>query len=104
MTPTREDGSPGVCFVTDGRAVTGRGLVEVAAAAARGGADRVQVRERDLDGGALLRLVTEIMAVLRGVAGSRTLVLVNDRLDVALAAKAAGVHLPAAGQAPAWMG
>jgi thiamine-phosphate pyrophosphorylase len=100
MTPTRGDGRPGVCFVTDGRAATGRGLVEVAAAAARGGADRVQVREKALDGGALLRLVTEVMAALRGVTGSRTIVLVNDRLDVALAAKAAGVHLPAAGLPP----
>jgi thiamine-phosphate pyrophosphorylase len=72
----------------------------VAAAAARGGLDRVQVREKDLEGGPLLRLVTEITAALRGIAGSRTIVLVNDRLDVALAAKAAGVHLPSAGLPP----
>jgi thiamine-phosphate diphosphorylase len=100
VTPAREDGRPGVCFVTDRIATIGRGLVDVVAAAARGGVDRVQVREKDLEGGALFRLVTEIMLALRGVALSRTLVLVNDRLDVALAAKAAGVHLPATGLSP----
>ena len=59
-------------------------------AAARAGIDLVQVREADLDGGALVRLVDACMAA---VAGTRTRVLVNDRLDVALAASAHGVHL-----------
>ncbi|HYV84441.1 MAG TPA: thiamine phosphate synthase [Patescibacteria group bacterium] len=91
------DAGPGVCFVTDRTATAGRGIVEVAVAAARGGVDFVQVREKDLDGGALLRLVSELQAALAGLAGARTRLLVNDRLDVALAAKTAGVHLPASG-------
>jgi thiamine-phosphate pyrophosphorylase len=97
VTPLRDPDRARVCFVTDRNATNGRALAEVAAAAARGGLDRVQVREKDLEGGPLFRLVTEIAAAVRGVAGSRTIVLVNDRLDVALAAKAAGVHLPSAG-------
>ncbi len=52
----------------------------------------VQVREKDLDGGALLALVRAAQAAC-GV------VFVNDRLDVALAAGAAGVHLPERGLA-----
>lgn len=100
MTPLRDRDRAGVCFVTDRSATNGRALAEVAAAAARGGLDRVQVREKDLEGGPLFRLVTEITAAVRGVAGSRALVLVNDRLDVALAARAAGVHLPSAGLPP----
>jgi len=52
----------------------------------------VQVREKDLDGGALLVLVRAALAT-----GAR--VLVNDRLDVALAAGAHGVHLPERGLA-----
>ena len=96
----RDRDRAGVCFVTDRSATNGRALAEVAAAAARGGVDRVQVREKDLEGGPLFRLVTEITAAVRGVAGSRALVLVNDRLDVALAARAAGVHLPSAGLPP----
>lgn len=50
----------------------------------------VQVREKDLDGGRLLALVR---AAQRHCAH----VVVNDRLDVALAAGAHGVHLPERG-------
>jgi thiamine-phosphate pyrophosphorylase len=52
----------------------------------------VQVREKDLDGGPLLALVRAAQAVCDRV-------LVNDRLDVALAAGAYGVHLPERGLA-----
>jgi thiamine-phosphate pyrophosphorylase len=47
----------------------------------------VQVREKDLDGGPLLALVQAAL-------GTGAAVVVNDRLDVALAAGAHGVHLP----------
>jgi thiamine-phosphate pyrophosphorylase len=50
----------------------------------------VQVREKDLDGGPLL-------ALARAAVGTGALVHVNDRLDVALAAGAHGLHLPAHG-------
>jgi thiamine-phosphate pyrophosphorylase len=62
---------------------------EFAAAVARVSAPGVlvQVREKDLDGGPLLLLVRAALA-----AGA--FVVVNDRLDVALAAGAHGVHLP----------
>lgn len=51
----------------------------------------VQVREKDLGGRALLALVEAVLAVARRHGAP---VLVNDRLDVALAAGADGVHLP----------
>lgn len=54
------------------------------------GIDVIQVRERDLDGRELARLVREIVAATRG---SRTRVVVNERVDVALATGADGVHL-----------
>ncbi len=80
-----------VVLVTD-RRVMGDFAAAVARAIAElpAGAAIVQVREKDLDGGALLALVRAAMA-----AGAR--VHVNDRLDVALAAGAAGVHLPERG-------
>lgn len=96
MTRGARGGPPGICFVTDRRATGDRPLPEVARAAIAGGADIVQVREKDLGGAALLRLAREIVEAAGG-AGARCRVLVNDRLDVALAAKAAGVHLPAEG-------
>jgi thiamine-phosphate pyrophosphorylase len=61
-------------------------------AAARAGVHLVQIRERDLDGGPLLRLVARCVDAVRG---TRARILVNDRLDVALAAGAHGVHLRA---------
>jgi thiamine-phosphate pyrophosphorylase len=58
----------------------------------------VHLREKDLGGAALLALARDLRAVCRR-AGA--VLLVNDRLDVALAAGADGVHLPAAGVGPA---
>lgn len=53
------------------------------------GVDAVQIREEDLDGGALLDLTGAIAALGR--------VIVTDRADVAMAAGASGVHLKSAG-------
>jgi thiamine-phosphate pyrophosphorylase len=49
----------------------------------------IQVREKDTDGGPLLAFVRELQAAAPGVP-----IWVNDRIDVALAADVAGVHLP----------
>jgi thiamine-phosphate pyrophosphorylase len=85
--------NPVLCFITDRRrfgAAWQSALVERVADAARDGVHLVQVRERDLDGGPLTQLVAACMSAVRG---TRTRVVVNDRLDVALAAGAHGVHL-----------
>jgi thiamine-phosphate pyrophosphorylase len=60
--------------------------------AARAGVHLVQIRERELDGGPYLRLVARCVDAVRG---TRARILVNDRVDVALAAGAHGVHLRA---------
>jgi thiamine-phosphate pyrophosphorylase len=65
-------------------------LVASVGTAARAGIDLVQVRERDLESGALVRLVARCIAASKH---THTRVLVNDRLDVAIAAGAHGVHL-----------
>jgi len=65
-------------------------LLKQARAAIDAGIDVLQIRERDLEAAALHDLVKEIVAMARG---SRSRVLVNDRLDVAMAAGASGVHL-----------
>ncbi len=61
-------------------------------AALAAGIDAVQLRDRTAAGGALLAAATTLRASTRRH-GAR--LLVNDRLDVALAADADGVHLPA---------
>jgi thiamine-phosphate diphosphorylase len=52
--------------------------------------DVVQIREPDLTGMELSTLVSEVVALTRGTSSR---VVVNDRLDVALACGADGVHL-----------
>ncbi len=76
-----------LCLVTDRRR---RPPVAQAAEAAAAGVDLVHVRERDLDAAALSTLVAGVVAATRG---SSTRVVVNDRLDVAIACGADGVHL-----------
>jgi len=60
------------------------------------GVDWIQVRARELEDGALLDHVDQI----RQAAGQRARVLVNRRVDVALAARADGVHLGFDGMPP----
>lgn len=66
-------------------------LVEWSAAVSKADVDVLQIRERGLDDAVLARLVRDVLA---GAAGRGMRVLVNDRVDVALATGAAGVHLP----------
>ena len=52
--------------------------------------DLIHIRERDLEASALADLVSAVLAATHGTAAR---VVVNDRLDVALATRADGVHL-----------
>jgi thiamine-phosphate pyrophosphorylase len=79
------------CYVTDRRQGDPR---KFAVAAVQSGVDFIQVREKDLDARVLFDLVC---AIRDAAAGTRTKVLVNARLDVALAAGVDGVHLPGNG-------
>ena len=84
---------PVICLITDGRLGAGRdadALVESVGAAARAGVDLIHVRERRVDD---LVLAAVVGRCVRAVRVTRARVLVNDRLDVALAGGAHGVHL-----------
>jgi thiamine-phosphate pyrophosphorylase len=88
---------PILCYVTDRHALaaaadsTGESaFLERVREAARAGLDWVQLREKNLDARPLFTLASAAIAALRGSAAQ---VLINDRLDVAWAAGAAGVHL-----------
>jgi thiamine-phosphate pyrophosphorylase len=84
-----------ICYVTDRKALAASGgeqvrmVLEKIGSAARAGVDWIQIREKDLSGRELVALASE--AVRRAPVSCR--ILVNDRLDVALAAGAGGVHL-----------
>jgi thiamine-phosphate pyrophosphorylase len=88
-----------ICLVTDRRRLAGAGapsaearacLIAQARHAVDAGVDLIQVRERDLEAGALASLVDALLTV---TSGTPTRLLVNDRMDVALACGADGVHL-----------
>ena len=68
-------------------------ILQLAEAAVAAQLSLVQIREKNLSGRMLYELVTQATQLTRG---SLTRLLVNDRLDVALAAGADGVHLTAA--------
>lgn len=83
-----------VYFITDRSLRAGRNLEAIVGEAVQAGVDLVQLREKDLSGRELFVLTGRLVPICRR-AGAR--LLVNDRLDVALAAGADGVHLPAGG-------
>jgi thiamine-phosphate diphosphorylase len=86
---------PLICVVTagavrDAENAAAQDLVTLARNAAGAGVDMVQVREPHLPDPALWTLIQRVIAA---VVGTSTAVLVNDRVDVALASGAHGVHL-----------
>src|SRR5881628_4051150 len=80
---------PRLILVTDRRA-TDRDLLEVVEEALGAGLPAVQLREKDLPGRPLLALAERLRAA---TARTGALLFVNDRIDVALAVGADGVHL-----------
>jgi thiamine-phosphate pyrophosphorylase len=79
-----------ICYITDRQALAPRPLLPFIVEAIQAGVDLIQIREKDLATRELLELVRSAVEAARRTA---TRVVVNDRLDVALAAGAAGVHL-----------
>ncbi|WP_433340098.1 thiamine phosphate synthase [Streptomyces sp. CA-253872] len=80
-----------VYLVTDTAqcAARGRTVAETVAAAVAGGVTAVQVREKDAGGRAFLEQVRAVAGVLP----AHVTLLVNDRVDVYLAARAAGARV-----------
>ena len=90
MRPPLTERYPLLCLVTDRTLCKARSLEATVDAAVSGGVDLVQLREKDLPAGELLRLARGLRRITRG----RAALVINDRLDVALAAEADGLHLP----------
>jgi len=94
---------PILCYVTDRQCLQGapqkdvlESLLEKIESLAAAGIDLIQLREKDLSGrgaAALTREALRRVSALAGLAQAVPRILVNDRLDVALAEKAGGVHL-----------
>ena len=77
-------------LVTDRHQAKGRPLVPLLQRVLTAAAPAIQLRERDLSARELVTLALELQAV---TASRRSQLLINDRIDVALALEGVGVHL-----------
>jgi thiamine-phosphate pyrophosphorylase len=93
-----------LCYITDRAQFPGsredqkRRLLEKITECAEAGVDYVQLREKDLGPRELENLARQAIAAIPSA--SRTRLLVNSRIDVALAVGAHGIHLPARDLSP----
>jgi len=77
-------------LVTDRHQTNGRPLVPLLQRVLTAGVSMIQLRERDLSAKELVTLAREVQVVM---AARRSQLLINDRIDVALALEGVGVHL-----------
>lgn len=79
----------GIYLVADSASTAGRPLADIVAAAVAGGARTIQLRCKDMASGLFLE---QVLAAARAASG-RARIVVNDRVDVYLAARAAGAQV-----------
>jgi thiamine-phosphate pyrophosphorylase len=89
--------APRTLAISQRRTGDGSDLPAWARDVAAAGAEALQLREKDLDPPRLLELARRLVDVVPATIS----VLVNGRVDVAIAARAAGAHLPSNGLPPA---
>jgi thiamine-phosphate pyrophosphorylase len=80
----------GIYAITDDTLSPGRGHLEIARAALSGGARLIQLRDKHRDAGDLLPIACAISDLCHA---HGALFIVNDRIDLAIAANADGVHV-----------
>jgi thiamine-phosphate pyrophosphorylase len=100
--PGKLSRAPILCYVTDRKGLGSEvdqqreALLKRVAIAAGAGVDWIQIREKDLSGKELSSLTRAAVAQTKQIGehgGTRTRIIVNDRLDVALSEHTDGGHL-----------
>lgn len=84
---------PVLCFVASKAGVKNGDIEAAVKGAVDGGATMVQLREPGMPAGELVKLAQSLKAITRG----KALLMINDRVDVAMTVGADGVQLPEAG-------
>ena len=79
-----------LCLVTDEKLCMGRSLPDVVRKAVEGGVTMVQLREKNADTRTFIEKAFILKEVLKPF---RVPLIINDRVDVALAVKADGIHI-----------
>jgi len=85
------------CYITDRHTLGPETVLDAIARNLAAGVDWIQIREKDLSARGLFELVTGAIKLPNPHASK---IIVNTRVDVAIAAGAAGVHLPSGSPAP----
>lgn len=80
----------GIYLVTDEKACRGKSLESIVSEAVKAGVSCVQLREKHASTRLFLETALTLMAILKP---AKIPLIINDRVDIALAAKADGVHL-----------
>ena len=81
-----------LCVITDANLVPGRDHVAIAGAALAGGADMIQLRDKTKTGN-LRDLLPQARAIQSLCRSRGAVFIVNDRVDLAVAADADGAHV-----------
>ncbi len=81
----------GLYLVTDQELCLGRPILDIVNEAVAGGVNCVQIREKNANTRDFLALAKELVVNIQNK--KNIPIIINDRIDVALAANAAGVHL-----------
>ena len=80
---------PCLCLVTDRSLVGSVSLVSVVVQAVEGGVDMIQLREKDLPSGQLLKLTQSLKDAIQ----DKALLIINERVDITQIIGASGVQL-----------
>lgn len=91
-TPPVGSRAPRLLAISDRRLLAGRALADWLAELAEAGVDAVQIREKDLTDRELADLASRVRDAAPGLR-----LLINGRLDIALATGCDGAHLPTSG-------
>lgn len=79
-----------ICIITDTLVQKKYSHIEIAKLAIKGGADLIQLRDKNLPTSELIEIAKKISVLCKK---AKVLFLVNDRTDVAMVSDADGVHL-----------